>query len=81
MNNELKQFVKDFTHGAINHMEYTNKSTMYIDVELCDYLDIEEVEDKILNEVMKNIIIEIKKNEEFDCWIESSNEVTIERVV
>lgn len=75
----LNDFVRDFTFGAIEHMDYSNKSTMYVDSELCDYLDTNDIEESVLNDTMNKIVKKVREEELFDCWIESSNEITIER--
>lgn len=76
MNNQIKDFVKLFVEGVENILLETNKTTLYVDSELADFLDIEEVDEDLLNSVINIILLElIQKN--YEACRASYNEITV----
>ena len=75
MKNRMKEFINNFVDGVDVKMDYTDKTTLYVDCELQEELDVEEVDNNILESVMIEIVAKLK-DLGYNAYIESSNEIT-----
>ena len=75
MKNQIKEFIKIFVEGVENILLETNKTTLYVDSELVDFLDIEEVDEDLLNRVINIILLELIQKKYGACRA-SYNEIT-----
>lgn len=76
MQNQIKEFIKIFVEGVENILLETNKTTLYVDSELVDFLDIEEVDEDLLNRVINIILLELIQKKYGACRA-SYNEITV----
>ncbi len=82
----IKEFIRDFTSGVEDDLFERDKTTLYVDKELVNYLDImlglayidinTEIIDVILDEVMEAIVNKLNEKGYIEAYISSSNEIT-----
>lgn len=77
MEKRLVEFVNDFCNGIEEVLWNVERTTVYVDSELKDYLDIEEVEKSMLDKTIE-MIIEKFKGSKYICSRYSSNEIVLE---
>lgn len=74
----VKEFINNFVEGVEYYLLETNGTTLYVDVELSDFLDIEVdgISDNLLDNTI-NQIIQILNNKNYNAYKYSLNEITV----